>query len=254
MSDWECPYCHDTGYIVRRGPEGHPDIGKVYECRCLAEKRKRAAVQRLREMSGITDVELEQWRFETFDPQRVQPLKGKSAGPAVRFMEKAVALVREWAADPQGWLVLQGEVGCGKSHLAFAVANYRIQQNQPVYVAAVPDMLDVLRAAYNAVREDEFERRFTVLKETPLLILDDLGSEKGSEWAVERLFILLNYRYQKRLPLLVTTNDSLGPDSRLDRRILSRLGDGAMAKNGFSRILRLPVGDFRPYNELEMPT
>jgi len=81
--------------------------------------------------------------------------------------------------------------------------------------------------------------------------LDDLGSERCSEWANERLFLIFNYRYQKRLPMLVTTNDEMRQGSNIDRRIISRMSEGSLRQKGFCKILRLPIADYRPYHQAE---
>lgn len=250
MGEWGCEKCGGNGFFYLDVPVTDVRFGKVFPCQCVLDRKRIEAITRLREMSGISDVELEQWTFEKFDVTRVMPQQGKSKAAVVSYMRKAVDLVREFAENPQGWLILQGDVGTGKSHLAFAVANYRIQQAQAVYIAAVPDMLDVLRSAFND-EGDAFEKRFDLIRSTPLLILDDLGSEKGSDWANERLYMIFNYRYQKRLPMLITTNDSLALGTKIDRRIISRMSEGSLANQGFARILRFPIVDYRPTRQGE---
>jgi len=85
----------------------------------------------------------------------------------------------------------------------------------------VPDLLDWLRYSYDAV-DDSFERRFEELRNVSLLVLDDLGAHNATGWAVEKLFQIIDYRYIRKLPTVVTTNLDL---EDLDDRIRSRLQD-----------------------------
>jgi DNA replication protein DnaC len=249
--DEKCPICGGTGIIRLDVPITDSRFGKAFYCKCKTEERRRKAMQKLRELSGITDAELEQWTFEKFHLGGCEPAKGQTKAAAQGYMKKAVAFLQEFAENPSGWVVLQGEVGTGKSHLAFAVALHRIERAQPVYVSTAPDMLDVLRDAYNE-EDGEFQRRFERIRSCPLLILDDLGSERLSDWAEERIYMLFNYRYQKRLPTLVTTNDHLGTNSKIDKRIISRMMEGSLRDKGFCKIIRFPLTDYRPYKNVEM--
>jgi DNA replication protein DnaC len=70
----------------------------------------------------------------------------------------------------------------------------------------VPDLLDHLRAAFNPQASTPLDRRFDEIKRTPLLVLDDLGTESATPWAREKLFQLLNFRYTALLPTMITTS------------------------------------------------
>ena len=85
-------------------------------------------------------------------------------------------------------------------------------------------MLDWLRASYSAY-SDSYQERFDRIRTVPVLILDDLGAESGTEWAGEKIFQILNYRTVNQLATVITTNAGL---SELDGRIASRLSDPAL--------------------------
>ena len=125
-----------------------------------------------------------------------------------------------YARDPQGWLLFSGGYGCGKTHLAAAIANYRLDHGQPAVFVVVPDLLDHLRGAYSPRSDTSYDERFAEVRDCPLLILDDLGTESNTSWADEKLFQIFNYRYNARLPTVVTTNHEL---EEIDPRIRSRL-------------------------------
>ena len=142
-----------------------------------------------------------------------------------------------WVVSPRGWIVLKGGYGCGKTHLAAAIANACLDQGIPATLINVPDLLDYLRAAYNPSVEESFDERFSQIRDSSVLILDDLGSQNTTPWANEKLFQILNSRYVAKLPTVITTNLELDD---FDPRIRSRLSDRDLVR--FWRIL---VPDYR---------
>jgi DNA replication protein DnaC len=90
---------------------------------------------------------------------------------------------------------------------------------------AVPDLLDWLRAAFHPRSDAPYDRRFEEAKLVPFLVLDDLGLESATQWAREKLYQLLNFRYLAKLPTVITTAVPLDQLEKLDPRIASRLSD-----------------------------
>ncbi|HJW89975.1 MAG TPA: ATP-binding protein [Anaerolineales bacterium] len=140
----------------------------------------------------------------------------------VQSLEKAFQAAYRFAEEPSGWLVLSGPYGCGKTHLAAAIANYRTSQGFPVMFATVPELLDHLRATFNPESPVRLDRRFNEFKNAPLLILDDLGTQTSTRWAKEKLDMLLNHRYIAELPTVITTVERI---DEIDPRIRSRMLD-----------------------------
>ncbi len=118
--------------------------------------------------------------------------------------------------------MLTGEYGCGKTHLAAAIANACVASGEPALFIVVPDLLDHLRATFNPSSQVRFDKRFEEVRTTPLLILDDLGTENASPWAQEKLFQILNYRYNARLATVITTAQTI---DEVDPRIRTRMLD-----------------------------
>ena len=102
-------------------------------------------------------------------------------------IESAFKACKIYAENPEGWLTLYGETGVGKTHLAISIANRRIELGDSAFFTFVPELLDYLRQAFDPKSEINYEDRFDLVKKTPLLILDDLGKERSSQWAVEKL-------------------------------------------------------------------
>jgi DNA replication protein DnaC len=225
-----CPICKGRGFLTLDVPPGHPDFSKVLPCRCTQARIAAERTQSLRTVSNIGA--LGRLTFDSFMPDGV----GLSQG--VRFnLREAYDRSLEFARDPRGWLVLLGGFGSGKTHLAAAIANYRLSLGHAVLFVVVPDLLDFLRATFGPSSEAALDERLDAIREIPLLVLDDLGAHNSTPWAQEKLFQILNHRYNSRLPTVITSNQRL---EELDPRITSRLVDLDL-----SQVYEIEAGDFR---------
>jgi DNA replication protein DnaC len=155
--------------------------------------------------------------FKNFDPR----LPATDAVEA-RDIQNAYRQALKFAEEPQDWLVIAGGTGRGKTRLAAAIANYCRESGRQVMFVVVPDLLDRLRSSYSPQNPRAFDEMFEEVRSVPLLVLDDLGAQSGTPWADEKLFQLINYRYNACLPTVITTNLTV---SSLDPRLASRLTD-----------------------------
>ena len=139
----------------------------------------------------------------------------------------ALAAARAYAAQPEAVLLLAGGYGTGKTQRAAAVGNVRLAAGASVLLLVVPDLLDYLRAAFDPNRQNDdesYQVRFEQVRAVDLLILDDLGTEQRTPWALEKWFQIVNHRIGRGVPLVITTNerpDTINPRvrSRGDRRL-----------------------------------
>ena len=171
----------------------------------------------LESQGGLKLELLRNMTFDNFDHKRMELHLEQRQN-----LRQAFNLAVEFARSPEGWLIFQGVNGCGKTHLAAAIANYRLTQGKPAFFVVVPDLLDHLRSTFSPdskISYDEFSEK---IKEVPLLILDDFGEQSATPWAQEKLYQLINYRYNARLPMVVTTYLSL---DEIETRISSRMVD-----------------------------
>jgi DNA replication protein DnaC len=154
--------------------------------------------------------------------------KGKSEDPATQEQfHRAFEATRAFAEEPKGWLVLAGPSGCGKTHLAAATANQCIQENRPAFYITTPDLLDHLRSSFNPDSEMPYDEFFEQVRNTPLLILDDLGAQSSTPWAQEKMDQLLNHRFNNQLPTVIV---SIIPIEELGERIRTRLTDSTICQ------------------------
>lgn len=190
------------------------------------------ALPRYTQVGAMTRERLARYTFEAFIPDGIG-LKGEPR----KSLEGAFRRASDWAAQPEGWIVFVGSNGCGKTHLAAAIANVRLERGDRVAFANVPDLLDELRAGYAPDARRRFDQVFRQLLEVPVLVLDDLGAQKSSPWAEEKLYQLLNHRHLARAFTVITTNQK---PSEMERRVASRLADTEI-----SQMFEITAPDFR---------
>ena len=186
-----------------------PSLSQVFT---LAERERPRYVN----IGGMTRERLAGFTFDTFRPG------GKSVRGHDASLEGAYREARKWAEQPRGWLVFFGGSGRGKTHLAGAIANYRLDAGDGVCFANVPDLLDELRASFAPDSPTRYDDLFARLREAQILVLDDFGAHQTTPWAQEKLYQILNFRYEGGMPTVITTNTEM---SKLDARISSRIGD-----------------------------
>ncbi|MBI2869967.1 MAG: ATP-binding protein [Chloroflexi bacterium] len=175
--------------------------------------------------------------FTSFDWRRVNlPAEQREN------LEMVYRVALDFARSPEGWLVLQGANGCGKTHLSAAIANFRFEAAAPAVFVVVTEFLDHLRNAFNPESKVSYDQLFEKVKTAPLLVLDDFGEQSSTPWAQEKLYQVINYRYNARLPTVITTTCTL---DEIDSRIASRLIDRQLS-NFFNIIAPDYRGDLGP--------
>jgi DNA replication protein DnaC len=216
--------------VTRDVPVGHPDFGKSFPCVCQRDTvrvRRSAQLRALSNLDVVTDKTFDTFQLDLSNLDEDQ----------LSVLRAAYDFAWNYAQTPEGWLLFQGTYGSGKTHLAVAIANYRLEHGESALFMTVPDLLDHLRSAYAPTAETEYDDLFERVRNTPLLVLDDLGAESSTSWAQEKLFQLINHRYLHKLCTVITTNVEL---DKLDPRIRSRLVDKQL-----TRSVPLPLPDYR---------
>jgi DNA replication protein DnaC len=225
-----CPICKGIGFVLYDVPPDHPDYNRPMPCRCTSS---RLTDERLRELRRFANLgALERMTFDSFAVDTLgvpEPVRDN--------LRSAYQRARDFANEPEGWLVLLGGYGSGKTHLAAAIANQALALGRRTLFLVVPDLLDYLRAAYAPTSATGLDERMETIRDVPLLILDDLGAHHSTPWAQEKLFQILNHRYNNRLPTVITSNLRL---EEFDPRMTSRLADPDI-----SQVWEIIAPDFR---------
>ena len=141
-------------------------------------------------------------------------------------LDEVYRIAFDFAKSPEGWLVFMGETGCGKTHLAAAIVNYCYEAGKPALFVVVPEFLDHLRSTFSPESKVSYDQLFESVKAAPLLVLDDFGEQSATSWVREKLYQLINHRYNGRLPTVITTRYSFDEIlGEVDSAISSRLVD-----------------------------
>ena len=198
------------------GRDRHPA-----ECGCQrAEREKREAAEKRRshletverlKRQGFTDPAMREWTFANDNGKCPQ-------------MKNAAGYVERWEEVQTGnyGLILWGKVGTGKSYFAGCIANALMEKEIPVCMTNFALILNDLAASFTG--RNEYIAR---LCSFPLLILDDFGMERGTEYGLEQVYNVIDSRYGSNKPLIVTTNLTLeelqNPEDTAHARIYDRL-------------------------------
>ena len=193
-----CTECGGRGWYTPNVPVGHPEFGQTVTCRCLETRLTDSRQARLVRYSNLGV--LTRYTFESLDRD------GRSEGiEGVDRFRIAYDAAVEYASRPEGWLVLTGPHGTGKTHLAAAVSNRLIQNGYSVFFVHIPELLDHLRSAYSPASETTYDELFEQVKNTPILVMDELYSGNATPWSQEKLRQLTNHRCNGQLPTIITT-------------------------------------------------
>ncbi len=195
----DCPICRGARFIHPLSSSGHPDYSRVVPCRCAREKLKAEKVTYLQRYSNLGALS----RL-TFDS--LVPTGRYNDAESQQYFSLAYKAAKAFATEPRGWLILVGPSGCGKTHLACAIANYRLSIGEPAFYIGTADLLDHLRGAFSPSSDIAHDDLFERVKSTPLLVLDDLTTAAATPWARGKLQQLLGYRFNVRLPTVITTD------------------------------------------------
>lgn len=218
-----CAICAGAGWYTLPVPLGHPEFAKLQPCTCIQAARSARQATELEQISNLAA--FRDKTFAAFDSH-------------VAGVLPALQCAQAFAALPNGWLGLFGPYGCGKTHLAAAIANTLLDHQVPVLFVVVPDLLDHLRSTFAPTSSVTYDQRFETVKQAPLLVLDDLGTESTTAWAKEKLYQLVNFRYNERLPTVFTSNVRM---EQLDGRIASRMHDPALN----AQVITIQAADYR---------
>lgn len=204
-----CPFgrCDGGGWILK-------EDNLAYKCECLEPRLAKA------KNSGINSVIPARYRGVFFD----RP-------PVTEINRDVVNAVRDWVdsleknlADGHG-LWLMGDTGTGKTTLAMLVSRETLKAGHSVAIYSLPKLLARIRATFDAAPgEESYAELFESLCEVDLLHIDDLGAEKQTPWVLEQLYSLINERYERERPIIVTTNlQQHELEAQIGERTVSRL-------------------------------
>jgi DNA replication protein DnaC len=209
----------DGGTVHPRGDDGKADFTRVVDCKCVAAKREAVRQERYFKLcelpEGSEDRTLE--NFKTMDIESLEEM-----------MQAAINMIDGKLI----FLTLVSDVDRGKTHLAIGICRKWLEMKKTAKYVFVPLLLNDLKAGFNQRGEDSYQYKLEFYLNVQLLVLDDFGVEhhnfndEGSDWAMEQLETIVDYRHIHKLPTIITTNKTMDEINRLSPRIRSRMNRG----------------------------
>lgn len=213
-----CPICEGTGWkIVERA-----GLSGAERCTCATQTRVRA----LRESSGIPP----SYEHATLENLRIpadNPVVARILGSA---MLRTTGFVREFPSPDRPGLLLTGDTGAGKTHLAVAAMKALLDRGHECLFFDYQNLIDRIRSGWDSTMGTADREAYRQALECEVLVLDDLGSQRPIDWVMDTVTSIITFRYNHKKPLIATSNhpdreaaprDSAAKDTGYARKSLS---------------------------------
>lgn len=209
---WDCQLCQDTGIYE----------GRI--CNCEQQRLLESRFKGARLPNRLQEQTFSKFSLDWYSPARKTPLGDSEREHAAAVLHTCQAFVAAVIEDPRAatGLFLTGQTGLGKTFLCSAICHSLAENNiVPLYIV-FSDLISDMRASFQHDSGDA--DLLATARQAPVLILDDLGAEHVTEYAVSRLFDIINYRRNERLPMVISSNLSLADVASVySPRVASRI-------------------------------
>lgn len=209
----DCKVCNGAGLVHPKDDAGTIIYGKTVPCKaqgCLYESALAYKMGQIKANSGLLE---HKQCFDNFNAEV----------PGVKKAYQAAWNIAEGLGDLT-WLLIYGGVGNGKTHLLNAIANRVMDRGIPTRLVMMADLLAELRMSMD---DNKADAKLDELKKIPLLIIDELGLELGTDWEKSRIEELLASRWASARHTVVATNRDI---AELPLRLQSRFRDKRFGK------------------------
>lgn len=207
---WDCPLCEDRGYLAD---------GTL--CKCYQQER----IQNIIEQSGMSAA-MQQYRFENFYLDGFD--KPEDIQKKVEWCKQFARQIVNGTCNDS--LFLRGDVGRGKTHLSSAIANAVLAGGKTVIYKRAADLFDMIRRYKYEESTQRWHEVLDQLISCDLLVIDDLGAERTTDFVTEQLVFLLEERNYRNKPWIINSNLKLSQiQDSYNTRVSDRIMDRATA-------------------------
>jgi DNA replication protein DnaC len=194
-SDTVCPKCNGTGFVIVE----RAHISSAKRCDCTFEGR----AGRMEERAQIPPL----YRNASFDNFVVPGPDNPIGRRDLTNVRLAIAnYVRDFPNEARPGLLLIGEPGTGKTHLAVAALRKIIEKGFECLFCDYQNLLDRIRSGYDPTSNSSDKEAYRVALDSEVLLLDDLGAHRVSDWVEDTVTSIVTWRCNQRRPLIATTN------------------------------------------------
>lgn len=216
-----CSLCRGTGWkLVPRGDGSRGSVAVA--CDCGMEQRAGRVMERARIPKRYEHCDFESFVTDLADGKTWTDLHTSSLKLAKLWTEM---FVTGYPGTSEKGLLLIGPAGVGKTHLAVAALKEMVKRGHGGFFCDYRELLKEIQASYNQISESTEMKILEPVRTVEILVLDDLGASKPSDWVRDIVGIVLNARYNESRTTIITTNYLDSPSSQGE---VARLPNGKL--------------------------
>lgn len=186
--------------------DGKPKkVPVMCKCRAEEERLKKEQMQKEEEMRSIQRAKVSSMMDDTFRTACFANYQIRNGNERHLKVAKKYCIEFSKMYERNQGLLFWGTVGTGKSYTAACIANYLLEVNTSVVMTSFVRILQEMQG-FDREREETFTNKLNSVK---LLIIDDLGAERSTDYALEKVYGIIDNRYRAKKPLILTTNLTL---------------------------------------------